>query len=108
MRALFLSNSGRLWLGRTPAAPAFTGGISRPSRTTPPIPSRPQAACAYFGRYGADADAEALKQVLLSTVARATVKEGRGNHHRYLGDEYLDERIAGARAYPALFVKAGW
>jgi len=58
-----------------------------------------QAACAYFAKFGAAADAENLKAWLIERIRTTTVGADRANHDRYLSDEYLDERIEGARAH---------
>lgn len=57
-----------------------------------------KTACAYFGQVGVDADAEPLKEALLDAILGAPCDDDRAVS-RYATDDYLDERIEGAREH---------
>lgn len=56
------------------------------------------AACSWFSIHGADADASELFDVLQKRILDAVCEDNR-NVERYATDDYLDNRIAQARAY---------
>jgi hypothetical protein len=56
------------------------------------------AANSYFARNGVDAPAEEIYAILKARILAAECKDGR-NESRYATDEYLSERIEGARAF---------
>jgi len=66
------------------------------------------AACAYFAREGAEADAESLVDTLRDAVLAVPCKDGRAES-RYATDEYLNTRVEQARAFIAETVdKSEW
>jgi hypothetical protein len=58
------------------------------------------AACAYFARQGADADAEPLVETLRETILVAPCKDDRAER-RYATADYLDTRVEQAREFIA-------
>lgn len=56
------------------------------------------AACAYFARQGADADAEPLLDTLRETILAAPCDNDRAER-RYATDEYLETRVGQAREF---------
>jgi hypothetical protein len=61
-----------------------------------------QAACAFFAKHGANADAAEIKAILIDAISGADEDPNKPRkHERYLTDEYLDQRIEQAREFIA-------